>query len=1817
MHLEIPPPAQNFVELLRWRAQTHPDLMALGWFENGESLTASYSYLELDLQAKIWAQNLRLRHGAGARILLVFPPGLEFMAAFAGCLYAGMVPVPAYPPEPHRLEHSLRRLLAIIADAESEAVLTLPAFYQQAMQLLQASGQASLQSLNWLTPASLQPELAQAWFPPQLEPEDLAFLQYTSGSTGVPKGVMISHGNLLANMEMIKTAFEHGERENTLVCWVPFYHDMGLVGHLLQSLYIGGKTLIMSPLDFLRKPLRWLKLISEWKATSTGAPNFAFELCVRKIKPEERDQLDLSSLRLVLNGAEPVQYKTLMRFLDYFEPAGFPRDAIYPAYGMAEATVFISGSLRSKRPVCLAVSRTAFENNRIETAQEDSHEAMMLVGSGQVWGEEKLKIVNPQSRQPLAENQVGEIWLRGPHIAQGYWRRAEETQAAFQAHLDDGSAETWLRTGDLGFQKAGELYVTGRLKDLIIIRGRNLYPHDLERCIDSLRPRFPVIRPGCGVAVALEGEATESLGLVQEISQPFEACEDLALAISSAIEAEFEVSPRKIIFLAPGSLPKTSSGKLMRQACKAELKKSKPGWEVVYQWPATQPLQTPPTLPSFSQSAELPKSELEAWIRQWLATELTGTLESFSIETPLQALGLDSALAVRLHADLEEKLNRKLIPSLLWDFPNLKQLVPALLSPADHAPVPSRKAQQEPIAILGMSCRFPGESQDPESYWKTLNQNHDALCSPPLERFEESKGLLRGGYLNEVAGFDAEFFGISAREAESMDPQQRILLELVWEALEQAGILPTSLEGSETGIFVALSGSDYAQRSLFGGPQSRDGTSVTGSAFSVAAGRIAYLLGTEGPALTIDTACSSSLTAIHQACQSLRNGEISMAIVAGVNLILSEDLTQAFVQANALSPEGECRSFSAQANGYVRSEGGAALILKRLDEHQASQEPLWGIIKASAVNHDGRSQGLTAPNGRSQQKLLKQALELAGLHPHQIGFLEAHGTGTPLGDPIEVNAIHAVYGERPADQPLWIGAAKSVVGHLEAAAGMAGLLKTLLVLQKGIIPANLKGLPLNPRLLNYLGPLQFPQQAQTWSAPEPRRAALSSFGISGSNAHLILEQAPALPQPNSPGPWLFQLSADSSEQVKDYAQKLQNSLSAEPPLAQLASSLSQRRTRPWRWAGVAADLQSLNEALAHVEPREAKTAPKWVWVFPGQGGQWQGMGSELLQNEPIFAKAFAACSEAFRPWFPEGLENLLQSWQSDKIAEIQPLLCAWQIAMGRLLMAWGLIPSAMIGHSMGEVAAAHLAGMLSLEDAARIIAERSRLMQSLPPGQSMLLTDMSWNEAQDWEKEGLVRAVSNGPNQTVMAGPTTDLNVLQAQLEAQERLARPVAVSMASHSPQVDALLPEIENTLTSIETKVGQVPLFSTVTAEILSGPELKAPYWAQNLRQPVLFYQAFQKANQAGFAHFLEISPHALLSPVLREQGVFACALGRRNQAEKENLLHSLAEVWCQGSDLNGRALQPKFPPLPLPPSPWNHQNYWLEPPISPEPLRVQPTAQPKQTGENWQPLSPPKGPPPQSCLLTGGSDTLRKTLALLLESQGIPCVHLRQAEVLASLPEGWQLNFQSTQEWQVLAKNLPELPTRGYRVLLWLESLSDSLLWPSVDALEGLESTQIWIPIQAKSMDLSTFSWPAAAQDWPESWSKLALENLSNHNLGKLASILRLNTPAELVIQASQVWKKSLYPLKTSSVIESAPSLVKELKQETLQAQIAEMLRIPLSKINPDTPLDSLGFDSLLAVEFRSRLEKLSGRDIPPELLRRSITLAEIMTWLKRAS
>ena len=1962
----------DLCELLRWRAREN-GRGGYRFLGDGESVTSWMTHRELHLRAEEVAS--RLCEAEGERALLLFPPGLDFLPAFFGCLYRGILPVPAPPPDAARLKRALPRLQAILSNAQPTVVLGTSELLQKLAHADAWSGtsirtqlacdstetrrgrpdravlldesSSSLQSMStesWGGPGTISPELSmpadcvdgvrgidealtaasreapfrhgnavqQAFWGSPSRP---AFLQFTSGSTSAPKGVVVTHGNILANCQALQVAAGYRHTSTTLT-WMPYFHDYGLIEGLLLPLYLGLPAYMMSSLAFIRKPIRWLRAISRYRITHSQGPNFAYDLCVRRTTLEEREGLDLSCWQVAANGAEPIRAETLDSFCETFAPVGFKPETLSPGYGLAEATLAVSLGRPQTPTLLLQVEAAALERGQVllATASTAREERRVLVGCGPVVEATHVVIVDPESHRPCPPDRIGEIWVSGPGVTSGYWQQAQATSHTFEARLaiappsDTGVSEpvvepsgdldvlastagipafdslrtTYLRTGDLGFFSQGQLFITGRLKDLIILQGRNLYPQDLELTVERSHPGS---RPGGCVACVRQGSGGEELIILQEVERkiwgawntsasrdldgqaahatatpvhsssevphpsvdPSESssktsadmfphapvpttaehpvapqpkttpaplptrapaddllptasshqadsrhsrsgsepgdhidrlAEELFAAILSGLLEEHDVVPQAIVLLKAGTVERTSSGKLRRQGTLHAWQAGEV--EVIAQWQRRDPAdtmrhETQEVTPKRSSPSQ---PELQGWLIEWFARRQGESLRQVSCDRPLVELGLDSMLAAELAHELSVYLGHEIAPTSFWNYSTVSRLAAHLVSlvpvttesekpaslgrnqvadlvqdhttqphanpPLDqvatrsvappqppgldpfpnplskhstldptvgttrqeserHAPrhdeastvdpqtmpaVPEnetrwttadatrsglanssavaaerlntvpisehrpvteirpvsdsdstrvdlpRSSHPEPttaeprpddIAIIGMGCRLPGGIDDPFAFWDLLAAGREVLTELPSDRWnwrdyavEEAAtagGIYTrfGAFLNDVRHFDAGFFGITPREARGIDPQQRLLLEVAWRTLENAGTPPAKMQGDATGVMIGLSSDDYALCRHAAGWDEADPRAL-GEARSVAAGRLAYAFDWHGPVMQVDTACSSALMAIHLACQALRAGSCRQALAGGVNLILSPWTSQQLCQLRALSPGRLNKTFAADADGYVRGEGCALVLLKRWADAKAAGDRVWSVIRGSATNHDGFSNGLTAPNGLAQQQVIQLALHAAAIDPEQIAYVEAHGSATLLGDPIELEALYRVYGTQARHTPLVVGSAKTNLGHLEAAAGAVGLLKTALAMHHATIPAHLHCREPNPRVPWAAWQLRIPHQSEPWPvAQQPRFAAVSAFGLSGSNVHLILQSAPsstrltpaqdatgptslpspsiattssathALPESVKPSTgarsWhLLCVSACDKAALDELTMATAELLQAdlEMSFADVSHAANTRRNHfPVRRAVVARTAEEAGDGLreqhwhgvSHTIPA---VRPQLAMLFTGRGSQHAEMGSQLYATEPVFRRTIDACDELLQPWFAQRLSTLLygedRAQEADsrsakrlapisnslrpgartgwltEAAYLQPALFAIEWALWELWRSWGIEPDGVLGHSLGEYAAACSAGIFSWEDGLKLVAERGRLMQQLPSGGGMLAVFARENQVQSIlapHASSVSLAVINSPDHVVLAGPARQLAALASSFRQAGIRTVPLPVSHAFHSRHVEPILPAFRKVVEAVPFHAPRIAIVSNRDGALAGERMATVDYWVEQIREPVRFHDGILTLLSGGFDLFLEVGPSNTLASLGR--ATTENSLPQRAahvhwlhslQPGKEDwpvMLASLAELYLAGREPDWFRLHPPDSRswVDLPGYPFQRQSFWFD--------------------------------------------------------------------------------------------------------------------------------------------------------------------------------------------------------------------------------------------------------------------------------------------------
>ncbi|MFE0593070.1 beta-ketoacyl synthase N-terminal-like domain-containing protein [Micromonospora echinospora] len=880
------------------------------------------------------------------------------------------------------------------------------------------------------------------------------------------------------------------------------------------------------------------------------------------------------------------------------------------------------------------------------------------------------------------------------------------------------------------------------------------------------------------------------------------------------------------------------------------------------------------------------------------------------------------------------------------------------------------RAKTEPIAVIGMGCRLPGGANDPESYWRLLRDGRDVIREMPAERWDtdayfdpdpEAPGKMStrwGGFLDGIDGFDPGFFGISPWEAANMDPQQRLMLEVAQEAFDDAGQLRDQLQGSRTGVFVGLAHSEYGWLN-FNNPDLANVYTATGSFGSIVANRLSYVYDLRGPSYTMDAVCSSSLLAVHQACESLRSGDCTMALAGGAGLFLKPEGFVWFTKLGVMSPDGRCKAFDARGDGIVLGEGVAAVVLKTLSRALEDGDPIYAVLRGSAVVQDGRSNGLTAPSRLSQEAMLREAYERAGVDPAAVQYVEAHGTGTILGDPIEAQALGTVLGSRrDADRPLMIGSVKTNIGHLQMVGGLAGLIKVVLAMKHRQLPASLHYTQGNPHIPFDDYRLRVQDAPGPWPYDGPLLAGVTSLSFGGTNVHVVVEEPPAPAAAPTSGDddraRLLPLSAHDPAALRDLAGAV-GEFAADPSvdLDDLCHTASLRRsTYDERLAVSFTSRTDLVEKLAAFRAGAARPGlatggksqhvrRRLVFVFPGQGGQWVGMGRRLLDTEPVFRQAIEECAAALAPYVSWSLPDELRadeaSSQLDQIDVIQPMTWAVQVGLAALWRSWGIVPDAVVGHSMGEVAAAHVAGTLSLDDAARVICRRSWLVRRIRGRGTMAVVELPLHEARAaiaGLEDQLAIAVSNSPTSTVLSGDTTAIETVLKTLTERDVFCRQVKVDFASHSPQVDELRDDLLAELRDVRPRESTVPIHSTVTGRPTDGREFTADYWADNLREPVLFSTVLGQLLESAPTAVIEISPHPILLPSVEQcarhadRPVVALPSLRRNEDERSVLLGTLGALWTLGHRVDWRRQHPTDRPvLRLPYYPWQRQRCWLE--------------------------------------------------------------------------------------------------------------------------------------------------------------------------------------------------------------------------------------------------------------------------------------------------
>ncbi|SEF24463.1 Acyl transferase domain-containing protein [Amycolatopsis pretoriensis] len=1330
----------------------------------------------------------------GDRVLVLVGSRVEFAVALVAVLRAAAVGVPV------SVRSTEAELAHLVEDSGATVVVTEARYADLVARL-------GLRVLLVEDP----PRADAGTLRDDLGLDEAAWLLYTSGTTGRPKGVLLSQRAMLWSTAAAYAPIFGIGRDDTLLWPLPTHHAYALSLAFVATIALGSHTRLADGLA--------PDLITRYPGCVVGG--------VPAVYLRLRQEVDgrIGAARLCLSGGAPCTPATRAAVQDLF---GVP---VVDGYGSTET----GGKVAVEVPGAPGLVPVPGMDVRIDD---------------------------------------GEVLVRGPGLMLGYHGRAGSP-------LRDG----WYRTGDAGRFARGKLVLDGRVDDVIVCGGQNVHPTEIEAVLQE----SPSVRD-----VLVTGRPDDVVGEVPVafvVPGPdgFDAGELRHRCLS-----RLSLHKVPVAYLEIGEVPRTASGKPRRKAL-----------------------------------ADAPgQPDLTALVRAELVTLCGHDGGDGWRDRPFSDLGLSSLAGVQFRYRITALTGVPVPASLIYDFPTPGAVIAELTRLTSGGPEAPPRANPapaaEPIAIVAMACRFPGGVRSPEDLWRLVAGRVDATSEFPADRGWDVAGLYdpdpdrigtsvtrRGGFLDGAGEFDAGLFGISPREALATDPQQRLLLETSWEAFERAGIDVTALRGSDTGVFVGVMNEDYASR--FTAAHEFEAWLGIGSSHAVASGRISYTFGLTGPALTVDTACSSSLVALHLAAKALRAGECSLAVAGGATVMATPRTFLAFSRQRGLSPDGRCRSYAAGADGTAWSEGAGVLLLERLSDARRNGHPVLALLRGTAVNADGASNGLTAPNGRAQQALIATALADAGLAAADVDAVEGHGTGTALGDPIEAEALIAAYGRGRAE-PLRLGSVKANIGHTQAAAGVAGVIKMVAALRHEELPPSLYADEPSPHVGWAAGGVELLAEARPWPrADRVRRAGVSAFGIGGTNAHVILEEAAVPEVPVRPGfpaaPWL--LSAADDEALRQVAAGLAET----PDHVDVAYTLASRTPLAHRVLVPAGNPGALRAvAEGRVPGRTVRGAPRLALLFSGQGAQRAGMGEELAERFPVFAEAF---DEALKALGDVDLGGAL-----DRTEHAQPALFAFEVAQYRLVESWGLRPDVLIGHSVGEIAAAHVAGVLSLEDAATLVSARGRLMAALPDGGVMIAVEAAEADVAPWTGDGVAIAAVNGPRSVVLSGEEAATTALAARFGGGTRLR----VSHAFHSPLLEPMLDEFHEIAAGLRHHRPNLPLISCVTGRPVE--EIDPGHWRRHARTTVRFADALATAVAAGPAVGLEIGP----APVLGRTDVLPVVPGSMTGAgvlDAAGALHTagVRVDWSAAFAGSGARITA------LPTYPFKRTRYWLDAP-APEP-------------------------------------------------------------------------------------------------------------------------------------------------------------------------------------------------------------------------------------------------------------------------------------------
>ncbi|MEV4947345.1 amino acid adenylation domain-containing protein [Streptomyces sp. NPDC053755] len=1559
---------------------------------------------------QLLADAVRIAHGLrasgvapGTCVPLVAECSEHFQMMFWGLIGAGLVPVP--------LAADARRVVPVWEHLGRPPLFVDAAGAEVAAHLT-ADAEPAVVRVEGLLDGEA-PDGDGAVVP--CRPDDPAFVQFSSGSTGQPKGVELTHAAVTANLRQIVAVSDLGAAD-VVVSWMPYFHDMGLIGTHLAPLAARARQVKIGPMAFARRPGIWFETATAHRATHLSAANFALALAARRIPDADMARFDLRSVRRLVVGAEPISATVWRDFVRRTRPAGLAEHALQPVYGLAEATLAVTFPPPNEVAVPVAVRRGALGRGRVVDASGPGETSTASASSDAAGGAAgdvvelmdlghpvpgcSVRIVGDDGRA-LGERRVGHVEVRGPQLARGYRGLPDATAAAF-------TAEGWLRTGDLGFLREGRLCVSGRHKDVLFLNGLKFHAPDLEE-VAAGTPGLPA-GPAAVVGSTDPVTGHERVVVCVAWARPPRSADEVLRRVADRVgEALFHDDVR-VVALPPGRFPRTTSGKIRRHVLRDRFEAGR-YTRVVARVPGDT---APPPAGRETGGRGVPRSRaaVERAVREVWAGVLGLPAERIGTRTSFRALGGTSLKAMEVLVTLEDVFGVPLETATLraGAADTVTGVVDHLLERTEGETRPDRRQAEraegtdgsgEPgrradgtLAVVGLACRFPGAAT-PDAYWRLLSEGRDLVTPAPPHRWadEHVPAARWGAFLKDPAGFDAAHFGIGDAEAHALDPQARLLLELAHEALERAGYAGPRRRGRRIGVFMTAGDSGY--RELLERAARAEGTelppaALTGNLPNLLAARIAQHFDLDGPALAVDTACSSALVALHLARRSLADGECDLALVGGANLHLTPTAHRMLHAAQALSPTGRSRAFGADADGFAPGEGGAVLVLRRAADARRAGDDLLAVVRGTAVNNDGTSLSLLAPNPARQREVITAAHAAAAVDPAEVTYVEAHGTGTALGDPVELASLAHAFPPLPGGRARLLGSAKTNIGHLLNAAALPGLVKVVLALRHGQVPPSLHAEP--PAAPVAGSGFQVPGRLVPWPAPDsggPLLAGVNAFGFGGTNAHAVLEQAPApgrtdpaTPAPSgrtarvtsalsgrtgrvkgpADSPHLLALSATTPAALRALVRDLAAHVAAHPDITEADLCLTAgtaRDAHPHRLAIVCdGDVRARLAALAAPDgpaalpPRgpgvsagTVRTRPRLAFLFPGQGTQRPGMAADLYATAPVFRDTLDEASACLGPLHGRALTDWCVDPGVDPAdlarTEIaQPALVAFAVALTRQLGAWGVAPDAVCGHSVGELAAACVAGRLSLSDTVRFAAERGRLLAELTEHGAMAAVHGADDavEALVAASDGaLTVAARNAPGRRVLSGTVRAVEDAVAGLTGRGVAARRLPVTRAFHSPLMEPAARALHDAARALTPGTARVPLLSTLTGDWAPAPD--ASHWREHALRPVVFEDAARRLVEDGFDTFVEIGlgtdlPGAVRLAAAGRPGTAPVTLSALSAPRGEDgggrdgLVRTVARLWTRGVTVDLGALAPTGRRVPLPTYPFQRRAYWPGP-------------------------------------------------------------------------------------------------------------------------------------------------------------------------------------------------------------------------------------------------------------------------------------------------